>query len=197
MTSKNIEHQYNIRFWQDKMSQVPRKPQPYFHPGLIQRTTGRLTKIFRNITIEPAMFLISFSSAIDQIATSQLVVLKSCKLDFGYNDTVCENINSPIYDAQNIEVSNEVSKYLLLTIYLCIFHSFCNCLYSWISSMCIQHWFPQYFLCSLLFTLVPGQTCLVGSLCSIWFFQLTLCNKALFWYVLISWTPKKNTCCYL
>ena len=54
------------------------------------------------------MFLISFSGAIEGIASSQMVVLKSCKLDFGYNDTVCQNINSPIYEHENILVSNEV-----------------------------------------------------------------------------------------
>ena len=91
----------------------PQEPQPNFHPGLINRTSARLAKVFKNITIEPAMFLISFSSSIDKIATSQMIVLKSCKNDFGYNDTVCENINSPIYEAENIQVSNEVG--LLLT----------------------------------------------------------------------------------
>ena len=40
-----------------------------------------------------------------------MVAIKSCKNDFGYNDTVCNNLNSPEFKEENIEVSIELNHY--------------------------------------------------------------------------------------
>ena len=71
-----------------------------------------IAMVVKNITIEPAMFLISFSAMLDSVANSQMVVLKSCKTDFGYNDTVCNNLSSDEFEQENINVSNEVNNNL-------------------------------------------------------------------------------------
>ena len=39
-----------------------------------------------------------------------MIIYKSCIVDFGYNDTVCDNLVTPnkTYEDQNTEVQNEV-----------------------------------------------------------------------------------------
>lgn len=101
----------------------PVLPEPF-----IKRTQDRLMRILRNVTIEPAMFLIMFSSSIDNIASDQLVIMKSCKMDFGYNDTVCENLDDPMWKEQNEEVSLELNQFnvykTLVTSIFPVFFSF-------------------------------------------------------------------------
>ena len=38
----------------------------------------------------------------------QMIIYKSCRVDFGYNDTVCENLIDDFPD-ENTEIQNEVS----------------------------------------------------------------------------------------
>ena len=42
---------------------------PPLPPGYMNRTSNRLVKIFKNITIEPALFIIAFSSSMESIAS--------------------------------------------------------------------------------------------------------------------------------
>ena len=42
---------------------------PSLPPGYLNRTSNRLVKIFKNITIEPALFIIAFSSSMESIAS--------------------------------------------------------------------------------------------------------------------------------
>ena len=80
---------------------------PAISPGLL----GYILKIFQNITIEPAYFLISFASGIDDVSASQMVIYKTCRDDFGYNETVCDDENLlTIYKEENEEIQNEVCK---------------------------------------------------------------------------------------
>ena len=79
--------------------------------GYIKRTSNRLQRIIDKITIEPAIFLISFAESIDKIATSQLIVDKACYQNFDFNDTVCENLNSDEYHEENIQVTNELNQF--------------------------------------------------------------------------------------
>jgi hypothetical protein len=80
---------------------------PTFPPGLIRRTTKRLTNILKNVTIEPAMFLIAFSTSMDDLSLSQMIIHKSCKVDFGLNDTICDNLETD-YKDENLMVQEEV-----------------------------------------------------------------------------------------
>ena len=65
-------------------------------------------KILSNLTIEPAFFIMSVSIALEQIATQQMVVLKSCKIDFNYTDEICNNLQSENYTEENAQISAEV-----------------------------------------------------------------------------------------
>ena len=67
-----------------------------------------LWRILKSITIEPAVFMISLSTTMENIASSQIVIDKSCKIDFPYNDTICENLVTDFKD-QNSEIQKEVN----------------------------------------------------------------------------------------
>ena len=92
------------------LNRIPDRAPP-LSIGLVQRTSNRLSRILRSITIEPALFLISFSSSIDNIATSQMIAIKSCKIDFGWNDTVCDNLNTDEFHEENVLVSEELAQF--------------------------------------------------------------------------------------
>ena len=76
-------------------------------PG-VRGSGGYLMKILSNLTIEPAFFIMSVSIALEQIATQQMVVLKSCKIDFNYTDEICNNLQSENYTEENAQISAEV-----------------------------------------------------------------------------------------
>ena len=44
-----------------------------------------IVKLAKSITIEPAVFLVSLSTTIENIANSQLVIDKTCEVDFNYS----------------------------------------------------------------------------------------------------------------
>ncbi len=72
------------------------------------------------------MFLISFSNSLDDVSVKQMQIYKSCHVDFGYNDTVCDNLVQD-FKEQNEEVQNEVQGFLL---YVKKIYSFCFFRYS-------------------------------------------------------------------
>ena len=67
------------------------------------------TKIVSNITIEPALFLISFARGISGVSYEQMLIEKTCKNDFGFNDTVCDNLVN-VFEYENTLIQNEVNK---------------------------------------------------------------------------------------
>ena len=67
-----------------------------------------LWRIVKSISIEPAVFMISLSTTMENIASSQIVIDKTCKIDFPYNNTVCENLVTDFKD-QNSEIQKEVN----------------------------------------------------------------------------------------
>jgi hypothetical protein len=80
---------------------------PPFPPSLVARTAARLKLIFLNITIEPAMFLMAFSGSLDNVSVSQMQIYKCCRIDFGFNDTVCENLVTD-FKEENLMVQDRV-----------------------------------------------------------------------------------------
>ena len=70
-----------------------------------------ISKILSNITIEPALFLTSFARGISGVSYEQMLIEKTCKNDFGFNDTVCDNLVN-IFEDENTLIQNEVNKYL-------------------------------------------------------------------------------------
>ena len=88
---------------------IPNKvTSPAYPPLLIQRQASRFLRIFSNITIEPALFLISFSMSMDDVSLAQMTLYKTCKEN--YNDTVCLDLlnenNTEINEIVQETVSN-------------------------------------------------------------------------------------------
>ena len=79
-------------------------------PG-VRGGSSFLMKIFSNLTIEPAFFIMSVSIALEQIATQQMVVLKSCKHDFNFTEEICNNLQNETYSEENAQVSAEVRSF--------------------------------------------------------------------------------------
>ena len=66
-----------------------------------------LIKIITSITIEPAMFIITFGDIVDEVSLSQMTIDKSCRSDFDFNETVCDNLTA--YEGENFDGQDEVS----------------------------------------------------------------------------------------
>ena len=91
-------------------------PKPAYPPTLVKRTSSKIGNVVRNITIEPAMFVINFATQMDDVSLDQMTIYKACKVDFPeYNETVCENLVTD-YKDENELVQEEVR---ILTKYLC------------------------------------------------------------------------------
>ena len=88
---------------------------PPFPPSLVERTAARLKLIFLNITIEPAMFLMAFSGSLDNVSVSQMQIYKCCHVDFGFNDTVCNNLVKE-FKPQNEMVQDKVQIILIIIV---------------------------------------------------------------------------------
>ena len=83
----------------------------------VKKSENMFKKVFNNITIEPALFLTSFAGQLGDATFGQMVIYKSCKSDFGYNSTVCNNLIDDFPD-QNTEIQNEVAQFNTYQIYV-------------------------------------------------------------------------------
>ena len=69
-----------------------------------------IVKIVKSITIEPAVFLVSLSTTIENIANSQIAIDKTCKVEFQYNQTVCDNLVTD-YKDENELIQENVAQF--------------------------------------------------------------------------------------
>ena len=110
-----IENDHNFVFFDYKVSTQQHFKSRFFWEfthewrclALAPSLLSYITKVFTNITIEPAYFLISFAAELDDVSLSQMTIYKSCRADFHYNDTVCENLVTDFKEENDI-VQNEV-----------------------------------------------------------------------------------------
>ena len=100
----------NIRNIVSEGKIIPNKvTRPAYPPLLIQRQASRFLRVFSNITIEPALFLISFSMSMDDVSLSQMTIYKTCKEN--YNDTVCLDLLNDTNTDINESVQETVSNF--------------------------------------------------------------------------------------
>ena len=64
-----------------------------------------------NITLEPVIFFHSFVDSMDSTSLGQLVIDKSCRLDFNYTQEVCDSLLDGNHEAANKAVQDEVAQY--------------------------------------------------------------------------------------
>lgn len=86
-----------------------------------------ITVIIKNITVEPTMVLYMMAFMITSVIEQAFFVYKACKVNHGYNETVCRNINEEQYE--NITKEVQVSKIqIFLNDGLCLIEqSLLNC----------------------------------------------------------------------
>ena len=70
---------------------------------------SKISTFVKNITIEPAMFIMVLSMTMSETLFQQFVMTKICLVDLGYNDTVCDDENLVTeFPEANEEVQIEV-----------------------------------------------------------------------------------------
>ena len=74
-----------------------------------ERNVNCFISIYKNITIEPAMFVLGLAGGVVGPFFAQFEITKICKFDFGYNETVCNDENLVKYfKEENDEIQREV-----------------------------------------------------------------------------------------
>ena len=68
----------------------------------------RLSTSWANLTIEPAMLLYSFASSLSGSTSSQLLIYKSCRVDFNQTDATCQNLFLPENKPLNDDITDKV-----------------------------------------------------------------------------------------
>ena len=73
-----------------------------------QNIPSKVKNVISNITVEPALFVMFLGIHLDHSTLDQMQMDKSCRDDFDFNQTVCQNITDEQYKDQYNEVSDEV-----------------------------------------------------------------------------------------
>lgn len=145
---------------------------PQFSPRLVSTWTTWLLNLIKNITIEPALFLISFSTQMDDVSLQQMTIYKTCMLDFedqpfGGNETICSQLELEEYREENGIVQEEVCIPLYLLFCGFKLSTYCIHVCSSITSKFIKLWSAQCSLYFSHFTWELGVIYLVGNYSSI------------------------------
>ena len=74
--------------------------------------------VLENITLEPVLFFVSFVGSMDSASLGQLVIDKSCHMDFNYTDEVCDNLLNKTNVAANKAVQDEVAQFKVIYVQL-------------------------------------------------------------------------------
>lgn len=76
-----------------------------------------LDKVWANMTIEPAMFLMTFAWSLSGSTGSQLLIYKTCRIDFNQTDETCQNLFLKENQALNDDITDKVKNgYFFLTL---------------------------------------------------------------------------------
>ena len=79
--------------------------------GVKRHQKNLCQRILSNITIEPAFFVITFASGLDNIASEQMVIWKSCINDFNFTQDICENLENATYETEKGLVADELTYF--------------------------------------------------------------------------------------
>ena len=67
--------------------------------------------VMQNLTLEPVLFFMSFVGSMDSASIGQLVIDKSCNIDFNFTQEICDNLLDDMYTEENELVEAEVSQF--------------------------------------------------------------------------------------
>lgn len=64
--------------------------------------------ILANLTVEPAVVVRSFSHGLTLVTENQILIYKSCRIDFNATDKTCHNLFAEENKALNTAISDKV-----------------------------------------------------------------------------------------
>merc|ERR1740129_1064429 len=95
-----------------KNSEVEEEEEKEFKVKKIDRNKKAISRLYKNITIEPAMFVLGLAGGVVGPFFAQFEITKICQYDLEYNDTVCNDENLVKYfKEENDEVQREYAYY--------------------------------------------------------------------------------------
>ena len=74
----------------------------------VQKLSKSVKNVIRNVTVEPALFVMFLGIGMDHSTLDQMQIDKSCRDDFDFNETICSNLTDDQYKNQSSLVSDEV-----------------------------------------------------------------------------------------
>ena len=143
----------------------------------VKKKPNFFKRVVNNITIEPAMFIIAFAAHIDDLASSQMIILKSCLTDFQYNETVCYNITDSQWKEQKDEISVALTDF---NFYKTVATSFVPCFMAFYLGAWMDLFGRKPIMYLFLITTAMQQAIIV--VCA-YFFESSK------WYILLSHIP--------
>ena len=66
----------------------------------------------------------SIVGSMDSVSVGQLLIDKSCHIDFEFSDQICDNLLNDTFEHENAEVENEVAQYKVIIIHKPLFFFF-------------------------------------------------------------------------
>ena len=65
---------------------------------------SKVVLAFRNITVEPAFFFLTAAKMMEPAPLNYMLIYKTCRIDFGFSEEVCNNLE----DEENEEYEDVV-----------------------------------------------------------------------------------------
>ena len=82
-------------------------------------TKSSISKFWHSISIEPAIFLWSFSTYVVtgvELLTN-MMLWKVCRYELGYNETICENLDLDENEDYQIDVQQVVNNFQMVRLH--------------------------------------------------------------------------------
>ena len=77
--------------------------------GWFEKLSKKVKNVIRNVTVEPALFVMFLGIGLDSSTLDQMQIDKCCRDDFDFNETICANLTDDQYKNQSSMVSDEVN----------------------------------------------------------------------------------------
>ena len=75
--------------------------------NMVSKIVHGVHKVWQNLTIEPALFLLAFAGGMSTSTGNQLLIYKTCRVDFNQSDTTCHNLLLPKHEHLNEAITDK------------------------------------------------------------------------------------------
>ena len=90
---------------EDSVDQLVHQSDNWFH-----KLSKKTKNVIRNVTVEPALFVMFVGIGLDGSTLDQMQIDKCCRDDFDFNETVCANLTDDQFKNESSMVSDEVNS---------------------------------------------------------------------------------------